>query len=144
MPCAHHRALSEYTSYFLPRTLPESFSCLSIKTFCRKGQCHQIFECWFCPSNSFFSRIIKIFAKYSQRYSNIKSSRQCKIHCWVNWKEKYTLENFKFIFIMLYDEDVHLWSCFWRIVPFRAVADFFCLAMASPVYLTPPNPNSAV
>ena len=45
---------------------------------------------------------------------------------------------------MLYGKKLKFWSIFGRIVPLRAVVDFICLAMASTVYLTPPNGDSAV
>ena len=79
---------------------------------------------------------ILIFSEYLRRYLN----------CFRG--VRYTTESIKRrplqIFIMLCDEGVHLWLVFWRIVPFRAVADFLCLAMASLVNLTPQNRHFVV
>ena len=53
----------------------------------------------------------RFLSEYLQRYSNMKLFPWCKIHRGVNSKESAS-ENFQFIFIMLYDECVHLWSVF--------------------------------
>ena len=45
------------------------------------------------------------------------------------------MENFKFIFITLYDKSVHI--C--RIVPLSSMVAFIGLAIDSPVYLPPPS-----
>ena len=46
-----------------------------------KGQCHKIFESWFIFFQIASPGTITMFAKYSQRYANMKSSPRCQIFC---------------------------------------------------------------
>jgi len=101
-----------------------------------KGQCHEIFECWFFYR---FPMTISNFAEYSRRYWNMKLTPEIYSllfpHWEVNQKES-IYKCFQHMKRMKFNSEVHQQSLFWGIVALRDVASLEDLKIRCMVYLT--------